>query len=286
MPEHLTHLLMHSFLDALKMLPFLFVAYLVLEFIEHRSSSKLEKVLGSGKLGVVGGALLGCLPQCGFSVVASNFYAGRVISLGTLAAVFLVTSDEAVVLMLAHPESYPMLLTLLGVKLAVGLAAGFGIDAAFRRFGRRKEEGAGEAIHDLCGQEHCHCEHGIWLSALRHAVSLFLFLFVVLFALEFCVEWIGEERLASLLLEGSVFQPFAAALVGFIPNCAGSVLLTELYLAGGISFGSAVAGLCTGAGIGWLVLWRVNRRWKENLCFMAVLYGVAVAVGLLLQLFF
>ena len=285
MLEHLPHLLLHSFLDALKMLPFLFAAYLVLEFIEHRSSSKLEKVLGSRRLGVLGGALLGCLPQCGFSVAASNFYAGRVISVGTLAAVFLATSDEAVLLMLAHPEAYPMMAVLLGTKLAVGIAAGFGIDLLFRRFGQKKE-GAEEAIHDLCGQEHCHCEHGICLSALRHTVSLFLFLFVVLFAIEFCVEWIGEERLASLLLEGSVFQPFAAALVGFIPNCAGSVLLTELYLAGGISFGSVVAGLCTGAGVGWLVLWRVNRRWKENLCFMAALYVVAVAAGLLLQLFF
>ena len=277
--EMLWDVFLDALLDSLKMLPFLFVAYLILEYIEHKSSTKFAKILGSSKLGPIGGALLGCLPQCGFSVTAANLYAGRVITVGTLAAVFLSTSDEALPLMLAHPESYPMLFLLLGCKVVIAIAAGFLFDLLTKRF--RKEEEPTEEIHALC--KHCHCDHGIVLSALRHTVSIFVFIFVVLLVLNLGVEWIGEENLSALLLQGSIFQPLVAGLIGFIPNCAASVLLTELYLSGGISFGSAVAGLCTGAGIGLAVLWRVNRSWKENLAIMGGLYVVGVAFGMLLQ---
>lgn len=278
-------ILLDAFLDSLKMLPFLFLAYLILEYIEHRSSSKLERMLGSGRLGAVGGALLGCVPQCGFSVTASNLYAGRVITVGTLVAVFLSTSDEALPLMLAHPEAYPMMFALLAIKVGVAILAGLLVDAAAKRL-RPKTEGAQESIHELCEHGHCHCGghgHGILLSALRHTVSIFLFIFVVLILLNLAVELIGEETLSTLLLSGSVFQPLVAGLIGFIPNCAASVLLTELYLAGSISFGSAVAGLCTSAGVGLAVLFKVNRNLRENLLIMAVLYVVGVVAGMIIQ---
>ncbi len=277
--------LLDAFLDSLKMLPFLFVAYLILEYIEHRSSTKLERALGSGRFGAVGGALLGCVPQCGFSVTASNLYAGRVITVGTLVAVFLSTSDEALPLMLAHPESYPMMFALLAIKVGIAILAGLLVDAVAKKL-RPKTEGVQESIHELCEHEHCHCGghgHGILLSALRHTASIFLFIFVVLILLNLAVELIGEQRLSSLLLSGSVFQPLVAGLIGFIPNCAASVLLTELYLAGSISFGSAVAGLCTSAGVGLAVLFKVNHNIRENLLIMAVLYVVGVVTGMVIQ---
>ncbi len=279
-------LFLDSFLDALldsvKMLPFLFIAYLILEYIEHRSSTKLEKFLGSNKLGAVGGALLGCIPQCGFSVTAANLYAGRVITTGTLVAVFLSTSDEALPLMLAHPEAYPMMFALLGIKIVVAVVAGLAVDILVRRF-QKGTSNPVESIHGMC--KSCHCEHGILGSALRHTLSIFIFIFVVMLILNLLVSWIGEEQLAAVLLTGSVFQPLVAGLIGFIPNCAASVLLTELYLAGSISFGSAVAGLCTSAGVGIAVLYRVNRGLKENLFITAVLYGAGVITGMIIQLF-
>lgn len=273
-----------AFLDSLKMLPFLFIAYLILEYIEHRSSTKLERLLGSNKLGAVGGALLGCVPQCGFSVTAANLYAGRVITAGTLVAVFLSTSDEALPLMLAHPEAYPMMFALLGIKVGIAIIAGLLVDFVARQIRRgSKGKTEQEKIHEMC--KNCHCEHGILVSALRHTVGIFLFIFVVLFVLNLCVEMIGEKQLASFLLTGSVFQPLVAGLIGFIPNCAASVLLTELYLAGSISFGSAVAGLCTSAGVGLAVLYKVNRSVKDNLMITATLYVVGVVSGMVIQLF-
>lgn len=273
-----------AFLDSLKMLPFLFIAYLILEYIEHRSSAKLARALGSSRLGAVGGAILGCVPQCGFSVTAANLYAGKVISMGTLAAVFLSTSDEALPLMLAHPEAYPMMFALLGLKVGIAIIAGLAIDLIARRVRKNGFEKSGEeAIHEMC--KTCHCEHGIWGSAFRHTLNIFLFIFIVLLVLNLCVELTGEETLASILLTGSVFQPLVAGLIGFIPNCAASVLLTELYLAGSISFGSAVAGLCTSAGVGIAVLYRVNRNVKENLLITLLLYVIGVVSGMVIQLF-
>ncbi len=282
--ELLQDVFLDAFLDSLKMLPFLFIAYLILEYIEHRSSTKLERFLGSNRLGAVGGALLGCVPQCGFSVTAANLYAGRVITVGTLVAVFLSTSDEALPLMLAHPEAYPMMFALLGIKVGIAVIAGFAVD--FAACWIRKDDYKGteqEKIHAMC--KTCHCEHGIWGSALRHTVSIFLFIYVVLFILNLCVELVGEEQLASFLLTGSVFQPLVAGLIGFIPNCAASVLLTELYLAGSISFGSAVAGLCTSAGVGLAVLYKVNRNFKDNLIITMTLYVVGIVAGMIIQLF-
>lgn len=269
-------LILDAVLDTLKTLPFLFGAYLLIEFLEHRASEKLTGALRKmGPFGPLGGAVLGCVPQCGFSVAAANFYAGRLITPGTLLAVFLSTSDEAVPILLSRPGSGKALLALLGVKLLSAAVFGLLIDLVCRRFLKLPQE---EPFCSLCAD--CDCEHeGIFLSALRHTGKVFFFLLLVNFLLGGAIRWIGEETLSRFLLSGSVLQPLLAGLIGFIPNCAASVLLTELYLSGSLSFGAAVAGLCTGAGLGLLVLFRTNRRWKENLALSGALYLAAVLTG-------
>lgn len=267
--------ILDAVLDALKALPFLFAAYLLLELLEHRRAGKPPVLLQ--KLGPLGGAVLGCVPQCGFSVAAANLYAARFITPGTLLAVFLATSDEAVLILLSQPQALPEVAKLLGVKLVAGAAAGFLLDLALRPSTQPNP-------HPLCEEAHCGCGeggHGIVQAALRHTLRIFLFLLGINLVLGLALHIIGEEALSRLLLSGSVFQPLLAGLLGFIPNCAASVLLTELYLSGALSFGSAVAGLCTGAGLGLAVLFRVNRPQKENLALAGALYAAAVATGFL-----
>lgn len=276
-------LLLDALLDTVKTLPFLFGAYLLIEFLEHRASEKLTGVLTKlGPFGPVGGAVLGLVPQCGFSVAAANFYAGRLITPGTLVAVFLATSDEALPILLSHPGALPDLLMLLGVKLASGILFGLLTDLLWKRLPHQETE---HPFEDLCRD--CDCEHhGIVRSALVHTVRIALFLLIVNLVLGGAIHLVGEDRISQVLLSGSVFQPLVAGLIGFIPNCAASVILTELYLSGSLSFGAVVAGLCTGAGLGLAVLFKYNRHWKENLLLTAVLYVGAVLTGLVCGVLF
>lgn len=268
-------------LDTLKALPFLFGAYLLIEFLEQRANEKFLGVL-KGPLGPLGGAVLGCVPQCGFSVAAANFYAGRLISPGTLLAVFLATSDEAIPLLLSQPRAIPDLFRLLGVKLLAAVLFGLLVDLVCKRVLKLASE---RPFQDLCGD--CHCEEeGIFRAALHHTGEVVLFLFLVSLALGYAIYFVGEENISRFLLSGSIFQPFLAALIGFIPNCAASVILTELFLSGSLSFGSAVAGLCTGAGLGLIVLFKANRHLRENLILAGVLYAAAVFTGLVCNLIF
>ena len=276
-------ILIDAVVDSLKTLPFLFGAYLLIEFLEHRAGGSMTRLLHRlGPLGPVGGAALGCVPQCGFSVAAANFYAGRLITPGTLIAVFLSTSDEALPVLISSPGAMKSLGLLLGVKLAAGVLVGIAVDVVYGRFLKREPS---EPFHELC--QDCGCEEkGVFRSALGHTVKIFLFLLAVNIALGFATELVGEENISRILLSGSVWQPLLAGLIGFIPNCAASVLLTELYLGGSLSFGAAVAGLCTGAGLGLLVLFRVNKNWRENLSIAGVLYVASVAAGALCQMIF
>ena len=270
-------ILLDALIDTLKTLPFLFGAYLLIEFLEHRASEKLTGALRRlGPFGPVGGAVLGLVPQCGFSVAAANFYAGRLITPGTLVAVFLATSDEALPILVSQPGALPDLLFLLGVKLVSGAVFGVLTDLIWKRLPHRTPE---HPFEELC--KDCDCEHhGIFRAALTHTVRIALFLLLVNLVLGGAIHFVGEERISQVLLSGSVLQPFVAALIGFIPNCASSVILTELYLSGSLSFGAAVAGLCTGAGVGLAVLFQYNRRWKENLLLVGILYVSAVITGL------
>lgn len=268
-------------LDALKALPFLFGAYLLIEFLEHRASGKLAAALSRiGPLGPLGGAVLGCVPQCGFSVAAANFYTGRLISPGTLLAVFLATSDEALPMMLSRPQALPDLGRLLLVKLAAASLFGLVTDLAVRKFIPPKPRSSFQELHE----SHDH-KHNVLQAALGHTLRIFLFLLLVNLLLGYAIYFVGDEAISRALLSGSIFQPLVAALIGFIPNCAASVILTELYLSGSLSFGAAVAGLCTGAGMGLAVLFKTNRHVKENLCLAGALYLAAVITGTLCNLF-
>lgn len=269
-------------LDALKILPFLFAAFFLIELLEHHAGEKINRFfLRSGKLGPLWGALLGCIPQCGFSVLSANLYAGGVISLGSLIAVFLSTSDEAVILLAAGGEHYADIAKLLLVKIVIALIAGFGVDLLCRKQMRR----SAQKQHALCEHAHCGCEEhgGLWRPALRHTAQVFAFVLLFTVLLNAAVKGFGKARIASLLLTDSIWQPFLTAIFGFLPNCAVSVLLTQLYLEGTVSFGAAIAGLCTSAGTGLLVLFRENRSVRDNLKVLGLLYAVSVVSGLGLQ---
>lgn len=279
--------LLDALIDSAKMLPFLFLAFLLMEFIEHKAGDKLVNFLqknGGGRVGSAAvGAVVGCVPQCGFSVAASNLYAGRVISFGTLIAVFISTSDEAIPILLAHPDRASVIWKLIAAKIMIAAAAGIIADIIVKIF---KLDKGGEAIEDICSESGCGCgSHGIWYSSLKHTVNIFIFILIVNLILGFVMAFVGAEAVEAFLGSMGIFQPIVTGLVGMIPNCAASVLVTELYAEGAISFGSAMAGLCTGAGVGLAVLFRANKNIREDLIITGILYAVGVLSGTVLNLF-
>lgn len=284
-PERLVdmaHVLEESVMDSLKLIPFLFLAYLAMEFLEHRAGERAGRMIRSaGSWGPVAGALMGILPQCGFSAAASNFYAGRVITLGTLIAVYLSTSDEMLPILLAQGAPGGLVAGILLLKAGVGMASGLLIDFVMKRNGGEQRG----SIGDICAREHCSCEKGIFRSALRHTLKIAFFLFAVTLALNLALHFGGEDVLAGMLLNRPVAGPLLAGLVGLIPNCAGSVVITRLYLEGAMSLGAAMAGLLAGSGVGLLVLFRVNGDRRENLRILGLLYGIGVGAGIVTGFF-
>lgn len=283
--EHFFEIFKHTLVDTAKMLPFLFGVYLLIEFLEHKASDKLPNALRRmGPFGPIGGAALGCLPQCGFSVAASNLYSGRLISLGTLLAVYIATSDEAIPILLADPNGIKDVWKLVVAKIIIAVIAGLFVDSVVRLLKRKSNEDS-EPYVDLC--ENCGCEeHGVFYSALKHTIQIFIFLFVIALALEAAMYLAGEELLGKILMQDSWAQPLLAALIGLIPNCAPSVVLTNLYVSGSLSFGSVVAGLSTGAGLGLVVLFKVNKNLKQNFAIVGGLYAISAAAGLIIDLVF
>ncbi|MDE7198654.1 MAG: arsenic efflux protein [Lachnospiraceae bacterium] len=266
-------------IDALRLLPFLFLTYLAMESLEHWTGGRMQEVVRkSGKAGPAIGGLLGIFPQCGFSAAAANLYAGRIITLGTLIAVFLSTSDEMLPIMISENAALSMIGKILLVKVVFALAAGFLVDFFFR--GNVEMQ-----IEHLCERHHCHCERGIWRSAFRHTWEIFLYIIAVSLILNFAIALIGEETLAALVQGKPALSLFLAALVGMIPNCASSVVLTQLYLSGVLGAGALMAGLLSGSGVGFLVLLRVNEDRRENLRIFALLYVTGVCAGALTQFF-
>ncbi len=277
--------LLDTLKDTAKMLPFLFGVYLLIEYLEHKASDRLPEALRKmGPFGPIGGAAIGCLPQCGFSVAAANLYSGRLISLGTLLAVFLATSDEAVPILLSDPSAAKRILPLIGAKLVIAISAGILTDLIIRLI-RLKRNTQQEPYRDLC--EDCGCEeHGIVRSAAVHTARITLFVFAVSLAMGLAIALLGEDAINGFLLADSPVQPFVTALIGLIPNCAASVVLTNLYAAGSLSFGSVIAGLSTGAGMGLAVLFKTNKGLKENISITALLYLVGALSGLIIELIF
>lgn len=279
--DMLVHIIEHAIEDTLPLIPFLFVTYLAMEALEHKAGERAEAaVRKAGSAGPLVGALLGIVPQCGFSAAAATFYAGRVITVGTLVAVFLSTSDEMVPLFIAAQAPVPTLVAILVAKFAIALVVGFALDAALRRL-RRGDDGKLH-IHDLCEQEHCSCceHHSILRSALRHTVQVTLFILLVTALLGGVIELIGEDSFAAFMGESPVLSVVAAAIVGFVPNCAASVAITQLYLEGALGLGALMAGLLSNAGIGLLVLFRTNRPMAKNYQVAGILFAVAVVCGL------
>lgn len=280
MLETLWDIFMDAFIDSLKTLPFLFGVYLLIEYIEHRSADKLGKSLQKmGPFGAVGGGLLGAIPQCGFSVVASNLYSGRLITMGTLISVFLSTSDEAIPIIISQPKFAGTLWKLVLIKVVIAVVAGILVDFLLKIAGKKQLD---QPFKDICKE--CDCEHhGIFHSALHHTLGIIIFIFIVNLILGGIMEFAGKETVSKLLMTDSFFQPFIAAIIGFIPNCAASVILTQLFIEGVVSFGSLIVGLCTGAGVGLVVLFKTNKHYKENFMIMGILYVVAVAAGCIVQ---
>ncbi len=279
-------LLLDAVIDTLKVLPFLFVAFLVIEFLEHKAQDKVKHLFTrAGSTGPFIGTLLGCIPQCGFSVMCANLYSSGIITLGTLIAVFLSTSDEAVILLATFQNGSQEIFKLLVTKVVIALIFGYIIYII--------EENSREHKHhhhhsdDLCEHDHCGCEEhgGVIRPAFIHTIKVFGFLLLFTIIIDLFVSFIGMDRLSLLLLSDSVFQPFLSSIIGFIPNCASSILLTQLYIEGTLSFGSLIAGLCTNAGAGLLILFRDKTKFKENLTIVGILYLCAVIPGIIFNLF-
>ena len=277
-----------SAVDCVKMLPFLFLAFYLLEVVEQHASDRMTAMLGrSGGLGPLIGSLLGSVPQCGFSIMASDFFASGVISMGTLLAVYLSTSDEAIIILLTDPEHAKDILFLVLTKVIIGTAGGYMVLFFERKvFGRSPEKVRKEAQITHIGSESPAVRPGfrdLLIPAWNHTKEVFVYLFIFTFLIGFIMEGFGNNAIQSIFLSGSAFQPLIAAVIGLIPNCAASIMLTQLYMDGVLSFGSAIAGLCSSAGLGLLVLFRMNRSMKENITVLAFLVVIAVTAGSILQ---
>ena len=257
-----------------------------MEYIEHKTSNKVKDVIKkSGKFGPVLGAIVGVFPQCGFSVSATNLYAGRVITLGTLISVYLATSDEMLPILLTEAVPAGTIFTILGIKLVLGIVAGFIIDFVIRMFRKEKVEEQEEKIEEICEHEHCHCEEGIVTSAIKHTLNITIFIFFITLVLNGIIAYIGEDTIAHFISKNVILGPIVAGLIGLIPNCASSVILTELFISNVISMPVLISGVAVNAGVGLLVLFKTNKNAKENLKIVGLLYIIGVLAGIILELF-
>lgn len=282
MSHILMHAMEHTIIDSIKLLPFLLLTYILMEYVEHKTGGQTGVLLKkAGKVGPFLGGVAGLIPQCGISAAASNLYAGRMISIGTLLAVFLSTSDEMLPIMLSKSVGVSLIIKVLLLKLGIAVVAGFLVDICISFFEKGKSHEL--KIHDLCEHEHCRCEDGVFRSACRHTIHIFLYVLIITFVLNLGIEWIGEENLSQFILNQPFFGPILAAVIGLIPNCAASVVITEMFLEGLMSFGTMMAGLLVGAGVGIMVLLRVNEDKKDSFKIIGLLYIIGVMAGVVLN---
>lgn len=269
--EHIQHVI----LDTINLLPLLFLVYLLIEYLEHENNGVINKLFKkTKKFGPLLGAALGTIPQCGFSVVASELFSKKVITLGTLIAIFLATSDEAIPLMMAHPDRLYELLLIIFVKFTVALIFGFLIDAIVKRKQSENiEEDTHTHFHGNCES----CDDGILKSAIRHSIKIFVYILVINIILGYFAERIAP--VLQFVSSNILLQSALSSLFGIIPNCAASVVLTELYLSGGISLAALIGGLLSGGGVGILILFKRNRNLKENIMIVGMVYAIGVLAG-------
>ena len=281
----LRDVLADAVIDTVKLIPFLFLTYLLMEWLEEKTGEKaVSMIRRNGRWGPVIGAALGVVPQCGFSAAAASLYSGGLITVGTLLAIFLSTSDEMLPIMISEAVSPLIIGKILLTKIVLGLLFGIGIDT-LNKFRHRWKKDKEKHIHDLCEQDHCHCEEGnVFLSALRHTIQIVIFILIFTFVIGLLIELVGEDAIGTFLTSRPVTGVLLSALIGLIPNCGASVTITELYLRGILSPSQMTAGLLVGAGVGLMVLFRTNRRLVENLKITGILYLAGVLGGWIIEL--
>lgn len=267
-----------TILDTLKLIPFLFIAFLLIEYIEHKINNKNKKILTkTKKYGSIIGSLLGIIPQCGFSVMATNLYITRIISLGTLVSIYLSTSDEMLPILISQKTKPSIIIKILLIKILFAIIYGILIDLILNK--RKQKEN-----YQICKEEHCDCKHSITKSTLKHTLNITLFILLMNFIINILFTYIGEDFLSKLFLKDTIFGPFITSLIGLIPNCGSSVILTELYLNNAISLSSLISGLLTGSGTALIVLFRSNKNLKENIFILILLYTLGTISGILIEL--
>lgn len=277
-------ILLHGLLDTLKIIPFLFLTYLLMEFIEHKAGEKAERFMQrAGRFAPVVGGAVGAVPQCGFSAAAANLLAGRIISIGTVVAVFLSTSDEMIPILVSGRVPVGTVALVVLYKTLIGILVGLLMDIVIRLMHREPEK---INIDAICDEDNCHCERGIWYSALHHTVTISIFVLIITIAINALIFFIGEEHLSDVMYNKPVISHIIAAVFGLIPNCAASVALTTLCTEGLITAGTMMSGLFSGAGVGILVLFKVNKKWKENMLIVGIVVMAGVIFGLVGDLIF
>ena len=280
MLEIIIDTLLDTLLDTIKLLPFLFIAFLIIELIEHKLNNKNKKILTtSKKYGPVFGALLGIIPQCGFSVMATNLYTTRITTLGTLIAVYLSTSDEMLPILISKNEEPLIIIKILLIKVLFGIIYGILIDTIISKRNKKEKEN-----YSLCDEEHCHCEEGILKPAIKHTLNITIYILVMNFIINIIFTYIGEDFLSKLFLKNTIFGPLITSLIGLIPNCGASVVLTELYLNNAINMSSLISGLLTGSGTALIILFKRNKNIKENIFILSLLYLLGALSGVIIEL--
>ena len=272
-------IIIDTLVDSLKLLPFLFVAFFIIELIEHKLDKKNKDLIAKNtKFGPTIGALLGLVPQCGFSVMATNLYVTRIISLGTLIAIYLSTSDEMIPILLADGSSFKTIALILSIKFIIGMLSGYFIDLFLRKQKKPKKD------YEICENENCHCEKSLLVSSLIHTLKILVFLIIITFILNVLFEYVGNDALTNIFMKNSIFGPFLTSLIGLIPNCGSSIIISKLYLEGMISLGATISGLLTGSGVALLVLFRTNKNLKENLLILMLVYLIGALSGIIIGL--
>lgn len=273
---NLFDIILDTLIDSLKMLPFLFVAFLLIELIEHKFSDKTKKVISSsGKFGPLLGGVLGAIPQCGFSVLATNLYITRIVSLGTLIAIYLSTSDEMLPILISHNVAISEIIKIILIKVIIGMIMGFIIDLVYHN--NKKSD-----FH-ICEESDCDCEESIIKSSIIHTLKTISFIALITFILNAVFNYFNEDVIKNMVSQNKILTPFIASLIGLIPNCGSSVMITELYLNNVITLGSGIAGLLTGSGVALLVLFKSNKNIKENIIILSLIYFIGVISGIIIN---
>ena len=272
------NILLDTIIDCIKLLPFLFITFIIIELIEHKLNKHIENIItNSKKFGPIIGAFLGSIPQCGFSLVATNLYITRIITLGTLISIYLSTSDEMIPIMLSHKTNINIILKIVAIKIIIGIIFGIIIDLIFKKNNKKIN-------YDICESTHCDCKHSIILSSIKHTIKTLIFIFIATLFINIIFEYLSINLINKIFLKNTYFAPLLSSLVGLIPSCGSSIILTELFINNTISFSALISGLLTNSGIAILILFKNNKNIKENIKIISILYIIGTFIGIFLNI--